>query len=64
MAIEYKIIREKHDSGFFGSDGKDEFCEKVTNHLNKGWHLSGGVCVIKEDGAPVYYQAVYREDGA
>ena len=66
MAVEYKVIKKKNDSSFFGKDGddgRDAFCEKVANQLNKGWQLSGGICVIKDDGEPVYYQAVYRDDG-
>jgi len=63
MAIEYKVLKEKNEAGFFGNDGRDDFCKKVAKHLNNGWQLSGGISVIKDDGDTIFYQAVYRDEG-
>jgi len=34
--------------------------ERVTHYMNLGWVPQGGVCVISEDGARRYIQAMIK----
>jgi len=35
--------------------------ERIAQHISEGWTPQGGVCVITEDGARRYIQAMIRK---
>lgn len=51
MKMEYKVVRAAM---------LDEFMHSVTQHLNEGWELQGGLAVDRSGYGMYYMQAVVR----